>query len=298
MPIIVGTSSWSDPGFVEEWYPKRLAARERLPYYAKRFEAVELNSSFYAIPATTTVERWVEATPAGFRFDVKLHKLLSRHAAQTKDLPKDMRDEVEANERGRVILDRALEDEVIRRTAEAFEPLAKEKKLSSYLLQLTPGFAPEVNELSELEPVIAGLAPTPVAIEFRHIAWASRKRLEAVLAFLSERDAALVCVDSPPGKHVPIFPAEIDAVTSDRLAYLRCHGRNAEGYMKGRTVAERFDYEYSKAELREIADRAEGLAAEARETHVMFNNNARDLAPNAARGLREELGQDPGPPPG
>jgi len=298
MAIVVGTSSWSDPGFVEHWYPKRLPARERLLYYAERFEAVELNSSFYAIPAGSTVERWVEATPKGFRFDVKLHKLLSRHSAQTKELPPDLRDEAEATPRGRVKLDEELETEMVRRTAEAFEPIGRAGKLRSYLLQLTPGFAPEKHELDELLPVIEGLSPTPVAVEFRHIGWASSKRLESVLSFLSEHDAVFVCVDSPPGRHVPIFPADIDAVTSGKLAYLRCHGRNTEGYMKGRTVAERFDYDYSQDELQEIADRAQGLAEEAAETHVMFNNNARELAPKAGRGLRQILGQDPGPAPG
>jgi len=294
--IVVGTSSWSDPGFVEHWYPHGLPARERLPYYVERFEAVELNSSFYAIPGVSAVEGWAEVTPKDFRFDVKLHRLLSRHAARTKDLPPDLRDEVEATPRGRVKLDTELEAEMVRRTAEAFGPLAKAGKLSSFLLQLTPDFAPEQHELQELEPVIEGLSPIPVAVEFRHIGWASSKRLVGVLSFLSEHDAAFVCVDSPPGRHVPIFPADVDAVTCERLAYLRCHGRNTEGYMKGRTVAERFDYDYSEGELREIAARAEGLAEEAAETHVMFNNNARELAPKAGRGLRQILGQDPGPP--
>jgi uncharacterized protein YecE (DUF72 family) len=41
--IVVGTSSWADPGFVEEWYPPGLAAGDRLACYAERFEAVELN---------------------------------------------------------------------------------------------------------------------------------------------------------------------------------------------------------------------------------------------------------------
>jgi uncharacterized protein YecE (DUF72 family) len=77
--IRVGTSSWADPGFVKEWYPPKMAARERLPWYAERFEYVELNSSFYAVPDRTTVHKWVEETPAGFVFDVKVHRLLSRH---------------------------------------------------------------------------------------------------------------------------------------------------------------------------------------------------------------------------
>jgi uncharacterized protein YecE (DUF72 family) len=294
--IVVGTSSWSDPGFVEHWYPKGIVARERLPFYAERFDAVELNSSFYAIPAESTVERWDQATSDGFRFDIKLHRLLSRHAAQLKELPKDLSDEVETTDRGRVIADRPVVDEMVRRTAEAMKPLSDAGKLSSYLLQLSPAFDPRKNELDELLPVIEGLAPVPVAVEFRRRSWASPKRFEDVLDWLSNHGAVFVCVDSPPGDHVPIFPP-IDAVADERLAYMRCHGRNTEGYLHGRSVAERFDYDYPKKELREIAGRAEQLAAEAENVHVMFNNNARDLAPKAARGLRGILGQDPGPEP-
>ena len=294
--IVVGTSSWADPGFVEYWYPKGLPAKERLSFYAERFDAVELNSSFYAIPATSTVEGWAKQTPDDFRFDVKLHRLLSRHASQLKELPKDLRDEVETNERGRVILDDALQDEMVRRTAEAMKPLADAGKLSGYLLQLTPAFDPRQNKLDELAPVIDGLSPVPVAVEFRRRSWASSKRFEDVLDWLSAHDAVFVCVDTPPGDHVPIFPP-IDAVTDDALAYMRCHGRNTEGYLHGRSVAERFDYDYSEEELEEIAGRVRALAPDAEQVHVMFNNNARELAPKAARGLRTILGQDPGPEP-
>jgi uncharacterized protein YecE (DUF72 family) len=294
--IVVGTSSWADPGFVEYWYPKGLPAKERLSFYAERFDAVELNSSFYAIPATSTAEGWAKQTPDGFRFDVKLHRLLSRHASQLKELPKDLRDEVETNERGRVLLDDALQDEMVRRTAEAMKPLADAGKLSGYLLQLTPAFDPRQNKLDELAPVIDGLSPVPVAVEFRRRSWASSKRFEGVLDWLSAHDAVFVCVDTPPGDHVPIFPP-IDAVTDDALAYMRCHGRNTEGYLHGRSVAERFDYDYSTDELEEIAGRVRALDSDAEQVHVMFNNNARELAPKAARGLRTILGQDPGPEP-
>jgi uncharacterized protein YecE (DUF72 family) len=294
--IVVGTSSWADPGFVEHWYPKGLPAKERLSFYAERFDAVELNSSFYAIPATSTAEGWAKQTPDGFRFDVKLHRLLSRHASQLKELPKDLRDEVETNERGRVLLDDALQDEMVRRTAEAMKPLADAGKLSGYLLQLTPAFDPRQNKLDELAPVIDGLSPVPVAVEFRRRSWASSKRFEGVLDWLSAHDAVFVCVDTPPGDHVPIFPP-IDAVTDDALAYMRCHGRNTEGYLHGRSVAERFDYDYSTDELEEIAGRVRALDSDAEQVHVMFNNNARELAPKAARGLRTILGQDPGPEP-
>jgi uncharacterized protein YecE (DUF72 family) len=109
---------------------------------------------------------------------------------------------------------------------------------------------------------------------------------------------AYVGVDAPPGDHIPIMPA-LDAVTADGLAYLRMHGRNTEGYLHGKSVAERFGWIYSDDELEEIAARARGLAEEAGEVHVMFNNNRDDDAPSAATKLRALLGQEPpGPPEG
>src|SRR5881409_12803 len=92
--ILVGTSSWADPGFVEEWYPPGLPARDRLPWYARHFEAVEVNSTFYALPDPKTVRRWAEVTPEDFTFDVKLHRALSRHSATLDTPPKALRDGV------------------------------------------------------------------------------------------------------------------------------------------------------------------------------------------------------------
>ena len=294
--IVVGTSSWADPGFVEGWYPPDLPARDRLPWYAERFEAVEVNSTFYAVPNRSTVERWAEVTPPGFSFEVKLHRLLSRHAAPLDSLPPDLREQAQTTGRGRVKLTPDLEAEVLDRLLAEVAPLEEAGKLGSFLLQLTPAFAPDRHELEELAPLLERLAPHPVAVELRHRGWVREKRVERTLAFLSEREAAFVCVDAPPEDHVPIMPP-IDAVTTDRLAYLRAHGRNTEGYLRGKTVAERFGWVYSDGELGEIRERVEGLAEQAAEVRVMFNNNRSDDAPTAARRLRALVGQDPGPPP-
>ena len=148
--ILVGTSSWADPGFIEEWYPPGMPARERLPWYSERFEAVELNSSFYAIPEVNTVARWARATPPGFTFDVKLHRLLSRHAARLDSLPPELRDDARTNERGRVLLTPELESAMLEQTLEAVAPLEEAGRLGAFLLQLTPAFAPDRNELDEL----------------------------------------------------------------------------------------------------------------------------------------------------
>src|SRR3954467_15303885 len=181
--IHVGTSSWADPGFVEEWYPPGLPARDRLPWYAEHFEAVEVNSTFYAVPAVATVRRWVEATPDDFTFDVKLHRLLSRHAAGLDALPKALRDGATTGPRGRVKLDRRLEDALADATLEAVQPLVDAGKLASFLLQLTPGFSPKAHGLDELRPLVERLAPHPVAIELRHRGWADPQRLEATLGW-------------------------------------------------------------------------------------------------------------------
>jgi uncharacterized protein YecE (DUF72 family) len=288
MGIAVGTSSWADPGFVKEWYPPDLPPRERLPWYAEHFDAVEVNSTFYAVPAASTVERWAEETPAGFTFDVKLHKLLSRHSAKLDSLPPDLRDGAGTTARGRVVLDAKLQDALADAVLESVQPLVDAGKLASFLLQLSPGFAPRCNELDELAPLLERLAPHPVAIELRRNSWMRDTRAETTLKWVEEHGAAWVCVDVPDADHLTIMPP-LDAVTNPRLAYLRAHGRNAEGYIRGRSVAERFAWRYSGEELEEIRTRVQELASQAEEVRVMFNNNRGSDAPVAAERFKELL---------
>src|SRR5215218_4935198 len=294
--ILIGTSSWADPGFVKEWYPSKLPARDRLPWYAQRFQTVELNSSFYAVPDRSTVHKWVADTPDDFVFDVKVHRALSRHAAPVESLPEDLRHEVETTERGRVRLTSELESALARRLVEETAPLAEAGKLGAYLVQLTPAFAPRRHELEELDGLVEALAPHPVSVELRHRGWVEGERARRTMAHLSDRGAVWVGVDSPRSDHFTIMPP-VDAVTREDMAYLRAHGRNAKGYISGRSVAERFGYAYSDDELREVGQRAGELAREAAVVNVMFNNNRGADAPVAARRMRELLGQDPGPGP-
>jgi uncharacterized protein YecE (DUF72 family) len=89
----------------------------------------------------------------------------------------------------------------------------------------------------------------------------------------------------------------VDAVTNPKLAYMRMHGRNTEGYLKGKSVAERFDWDYSDDELREIAGRVESLGEHAGEVHALFNNNRGADAPSAAQRFRLLMGQGDAPSP-
>jgi len=288
--IVVGTSSWADTGFIEDWYPADLPAGERLSWYAQRFEAVEVNSTWYALPAEQTVARWAEQTPDDFTFDVKLHRLLSRHSGRVDALPANMRGETEFASRGRVRLTPRLEAELTERTLAGVAPLAAVGKLGALLLQLSPSFEPRKHVLSELDALVDRLAPHPVAIEFRHRAWLRGEQLDRTLGHLEAIGAGFVCVDAPRGRQVTLLPP-IDAVTNRRLAYFRAHGRNAEGWARGKSVAERFGWVYSDGELEEIRGRVEGLAEAASTVRVMFNNNRGADAPHAAERFRELTGQ-------
>ena len=288
--IVVGTSSWADPGFIAEWYPAGLPAGERLPWYAERFEAVEVNATWYALPAEHTTAHWDEQTPAGFTFDIKLHRLLSRHGGRVDSLPPDLREEAEFASRGRVRLTPRLEAALIERTLEGVEPLARPGKLGAFLLQLSPSFEPRKHVLSELDALVDRLAPHPVAVEFRHRAWLRGEQLERTLGHLDAIGAVFVCVDAPRGRQVTLLPP-VDAITDRRLAYFRAHGRNAEGWAKGKTVADRFGWEYSDAELEEIRGRVQALAQEVPAVRLMFNNNRGADAPRAAERFRELTGQ-------
>ncbi len=284
--IVVGTAGWSQPDFAKDWYPARMPPRDRLRWYAERFEGVEVDSTFYAIPARRTVERWASVTPPGFTFDVKLHRLLSRHAAPPSSLPRDLRAGADLSERGRVNLDVRLERELCERTLEVVEPIRARGKLSSFLLQLTPAFKPGDHRLEELGPLVDALAPVPVAIELRHRGWV--RDLDGTLTWFTAAGAAFVCVDAPLVKAPHVLPP-VDAVTRSDLAYLRAHGRNAEGYLRGRSAAERFAWRYSDEELHEIAARAELLADEAANVRLIFGNGAHAI--EAAERMRMWLSQ-------
>lgn len=275
-----------------------MPAAERLPWYAQHFQLVEVNSSFYAVPERRMVERWCRSTPDDFVFDVKLHKLLSRHSATVKSLPPALQKSAESDGKGKVRFTPKIEQQLLEEMIAAVAPMQEAKKFGVFLLQLSPAFSPRQHALMELDALLERLRPSGIVVELRNRNWMLGEELETTLAFFQEHKVALALVDAPKEKHFTIMPSELDIVTQPKMAYLRLHGRNAEGYLRGKTVAERFNYDYSDEEIDEIAARAKNLAAEAKKVHVIFNNNALDFAPHAALRLRKALGQMVRPPAG
>jgi uncharacterized protein YecE (DUF72 family) len=289
--ILVGTASWSDPGFVEHWYPKKTPAGDRLAWYAEHFEMVEVNSTFYSAPDPRMVERWCHSTPPGFVFNVKLHQLLSRHSTSLKLLPPALQKAAQADAKGKVALTPEIEMAMIEQFRRALEILERAGQMGALLLQLSPGFSPKKHQLTELEELLGALRGYRLAIELRNRNWVEGENRNPTLEFFRKQAATLVSVDAPAENHFTIMPPELNAITNPELAYLRLHGRDARAYTTGKTVAARFNYDYSDDEIAEVAERARALANEAREVHVVFNNNARDYAPHAALRMRKALGQ-------
>jgi len=282
--IRIGTASWSDPGFLQDWYPPGLPKNQLLSWYARHFDFVEVNSTFYSIPNARVVDRWCRQTPDDFLFDLKLFKLLSRHSTETKFLPPDLRAKAGPGEK--VMLNPELERSVAERFLKEMEPLRIARKLGAFLLQLSPGFRPKTNDLGELENLFHVFSKEKLAVELRNRDWMTGPQLDQTLAFFTRHRVSLVGVDAPESEHFTVMPFS-NVITSPSLAYWRFHGRNEQAFVKGRTVPERFDYDYSPQELEEIQQKIEAIAPSPEELHLVFNNNRSNYAPKAAARLLE-----------
>jgi uncharacterized protein YecE (DUF72 family) len=289
--ILVGTASWSDPGFVEHWYPKKMPAGDRLSWYAEHFDLVEINSTFYSAPEARMVERWCAATPDDFTFDVKLHQLFSFHSTKMKLLPPDLQRRAETDGKGNVKPTPDLQKSLLKVFLRAAAIFRSAGKMGVLLLQLSPAFSPRKHQLNELEKLIEMLNGYELAIEFRNRNWVIGDQLQATIDFVRKRGTIFVNVDAPASDHFTVMRSDLDEVTNAKVAYLRLHGRNAKAFIGGKTVAARFDYNYDEKEIAEVATRSRKLAREARDVHVIFNNNNLDYAPRAALRLRKALDQ-------
>jgi uncharacterized protein YecE (DUF72 family) len=243
------------------------------------------------------VRRWCDATPPNFIFDVKLHRLLSYHSTSAKLLPPVLQKKLRLEKNAKVALTKETSEEMLKAFTPSLEVLRRAEKLGILLLQLSPAFSPRKHELAELEDLLELTRDYRVAIELRNRNWAEGEQLQKTLDFMRKQNATFVNVDAPAEKHFTIMPSDLDANTNEDVAYLRLHGRDARAFLTGKTVAARFNYDYSDAEIDEVAARSKKLGRNAREVHVIFNNNARDYAPHAALRLRKALGQLVSPPP-
>jgi uncharacterized protein YecE (DUF72 family) len=278
--IRIGTCSWADESLSKLWYPPSVrSAEDRLRYYAERFDTVEVNSSYYALPTAAMATAWADRTPPGFVFHVKAFGMMTRHPVKVEQLPPEMRSEVAVDERGRVDRpSRELRAEVFRRFLREITPLRDAGKLGGILMQLPQYITYRPQSLEYLEWAAEQLAGEQMLVEFRHRSWLDEEVRGDVLGFLHDLGATYVIVDAPRSGAANVAPTVI-AATLD-TAYLRLHGRNQATWNKrGGSAAERFDHLYSEDELREWVGPLRELEAAHENVFVMFNNNGRSVDP-------------------
>jgi uncharacterized protein YecE (DUF72 family) len=187
--IRIGCSGWN----YDHWrngvfYPPRCATRNWLRYYAKFFDTVEVNMTFYRLPKAAIVARWVEETPPGFSFAVKVSRYLT-HVKRLLDVP-----------------------EHLPLLYERIAPLLHSPKLGPLLWQLPPTFRLDLDRLATaLEQLDDGRRH---AFEFRHPSWF----VDETYTLLREHNVALVIGDRP---QVNDFQAH--ELTAD-FTFVRFHG--------------------------------------------------------------------------
>jgi uncharacterized protein YecE (DUF72 family) len=301
--VRVGICAWADPALIEEgsFYPRKsMSADARLRFYARVFDTVEVNSSFYAVPDVRTVARWVERTRPRFLFSIKAYALMTGHHPRLETLPAEVRrllpDTLRLTPRGEVphgsVAPEAL-DECFRLYRRALEPLVAAGKLGYVLFQFAPWFAWSRERLQYVESLAERLPGLSVAVEFRNRSWFPARQADT-LAALRSAGLAHVVVDGPAAANaVPRIP-----VATAPTAVVRLHGRNAEGWLRqlrgeGPTVREKYDYLYREEELRELVPEVETLQAETERVFVSFNNNNRAYPVTNALMMRRLLGVHP-----
>jgi uncharacterized protein YecE (DUF72 family) len=274
--IRIGTCSFADEALTKWFYPKGLPSRERLPYYAERFDTVEIDSTYYHLPEEATTGGWADRTPDDFVFHIKAFGVMTRHPVRVQQLPPDLRDEAPVDDRGRVDRpSREFRAEIFKRFLEGVSPLRRDGKLGGILMQFPSYVVRKPASLDYLAWTREQLGDQELLVEFRHASWfEDDDAREETLRFLDEHGMTHVVTDSPRVDAKTVVPTVV-AVTGPS-AYVRLHGRNADTWHKrGGGASERFDYLYSDEELREWVEPLRELAEEAESAYVLFNNNNR-----------------------
>ncbi len=270
------TSGWSYPKGRGAWdgvfYPERLDDRDKLAFYARYFNAVELNSSFYRPPSPSAARAWAARVPAGFRMAAKLWQKFThpRMFEEATGKPAEVR------------------QEDFDRFVGGLGPLAEAGKLGPILAQFPPSFKPEPGSLDYLQDLVRRLrgAGFQLAVELRHRDWTESEEAAAVRRLMEDEHVAWVMIDEPK------FRTSIREVPlTAELGYFRFHGRNYASWWRHAEAEDRYNYLYSEDEQRELAAGVAEVAGRTRETYAFYNNHYGAKAVVNALQLELALGQ-------
>jgi len=243
------------------FYPEQMRGKhlkERLPFYARFFPIVEIDSSFYGIPRPPVVQGWVDRTPDDFRFNIKAYRSLTGHEREDGSARRPTQEEN-------------------RDFLECLKPLRDAGRLTAIHYQFPPWF---MNRPDAREWVLEARERHPddiVAVEFRHRSWFDDGRWPDTEELLRELGLTFVGVDAPQ-IGTATAPPHL-AITSRQLSIVRFHGRNFRTwYKKVKATGERFDYLYPPKELQQWVPAIEAAADHGVPVHVLMNNNRSNYA--------------------
>lgn len=253
--VHIGTQGWNYDGWVGSFYPRGSRASEFLDLYARVFDTVEIDSSFYAIPSEASIKSWRNRAPAGFTYSLKLPQQITHQ--------------------------RRLEDcqEVLDQFCQRVRGL--EEKLAMVLIQLPPDFSTQ--ELTAFEKFI-GILPADIhfAVEFRDAGWVVEPTLDRVLKMLSQREVALAFVEGKWIQRGLSFQI-LDRVTSP-VAYVRWMGpRDLTDFSHVQINRER--------ELKEWTEAFDFLRQRVETVYGYFNNHFQGHSPASANQFKRMIGQ-------
>ena len=268
--IRVGTSGWNYPGGRGTWngifYPaRRPRGFDELAYYAEHFDTVEVNSTFYRVPDPELAARWVERTPDGFLFSVKLFQKFTHpdmYLAQNG------------------VRDWQLSQGDFDHFRRGIDPIAGAGRLGALLVQFPPSFHAQPEMREYLDWLLSGLRDYPLAVELRHKTWSDAA--DDTRARLAARGAEWVAIDEPQFR---------DSIGHVDGTYVRLHGRNAAAWWAHAASEDRYDYLYSPSELAPVAEGARRHAATGRRVLVYLNNHFSAKSVANATVLKHDLGQ-------
>jgi uncharacterized protein YecE (DUF72 family) len=259
---------------------------DELAFYARYFDTVEVNSTFYGQPRAEVTAGWAARTPPGFEFSVKLYQKFTHPRMYRQRLERSLPEAAAAGAPGAVaaLIQPAPADyDEFRR---GIEPLARSGKLGALLAQFPASFKAGDAERGYLASLLRAFADYAVAVELRHRSWSDR--FGDTLSLLNEQQAAWVQIDEPKFR----FSIQQNYLPNVRgFYYLRLHGRNAARWWRHDRSEDRYDYLYSSDELREFVETVEAARRIVRKVYLYTNNHfsAKSVA-NAAM-IKEQLGE-------
>ena len=245
---LIGTAGWSYPHWNGLVYPKTFGSGfHPLEFLSRRFDSVEINSSFYQHLKPEVVRLWmkqVEANPR-FQFTAKLHQNFTHS--------------------------RVLDDVEVQAFADGLRPMLKANKLGALLMQFPWSFRFTAENKDFFIRLRRAFHEFPLVAEMRHSSWMAE---EAVGVFLDYR-VGFCNIDQP--EYTRAMPPT--AYLTSGVGYVRMHGRNPQNSIGAYTResnqrVRQHDYLYSETELAEWTKRIDHISRFAERTFVIFNNDA------------------------